>query len=115
MMDNPKNNTFLNRVKQSGQVVSQFLIEPPAVVTEPDARLKARAVSALLLLTGLSFSLGAITTFSNGSSIGIMPLWVYLTITAVLMFSGYGMSRTGYYVWGAAAIASIHTLLFSAS
>lgn len=112
MMDDPKNNTLLNRFKRGGQMLAQFLFEPPATIAEPDVRLRARIIAVLLLIMGLGFALGAVATFTLGSRIGIMPLEFYLSMTAVLMLIGYGLSRTRNFVWG--AIVALVPLLLPA-
>jgi putative methionine-R-sulfoxide reductase with GAF domain len=101
MMDDPKNNnTFLETVKQIAKRLDKLLFQPSANVTDERDRLRAYVTSILLsvIFLGLLYGVIRIITNTNPTS-GPISLQI-LVVGELIIFVGYGLSRTKYYLWG---------------
>jgi PAS domain-containing protein len=84
------------------------LIEPASSLQEPEARLNARLLAALLLaLAGLAF-IGALAISSMADSAGVAALLLGATIP---LLGIYVLSRTRHYQWAAALSILLTSLM----
>jgi diguanylate cyclase (GGDEF)-like protein len=92
-----------------------WLIEPPSSIVEPERRLQARLLMAMLLvllaLGLLSFILVLSGRYATpGESEAVTSMFLWITVAGILLLAvGYGLSRTTHYPL--AALLAVGTVL----
>ncbi|MAT95689.1 MAG: hypothetical protein CL608_00865 [Anaerolineaceae bacterium] len=99
-MNDPKNNSFLETVKQIGKQLDKLLFQPSANVTNERDRLRAYVTSILLFMISLALLYGILRTIANANPTPGAVSWQILAAGELIVLVGYGLSRTKYYSWG---------------
>jgi len=114
-MDDQKNKTFLETVKQIAKKLEALLFVPSASITDERDRLRAYITAVLLLVFVGIFTLAVILSAlpnEEAASTFISPLVITAGLLVILF--AYALSRTKYYPW-ALAITFLPSLLVSYS
>jgi GAF domain-containing protein len=91
--------------------VWQVLVEPASALKGQEARRQARLLSSLLIVLILVVSLGAVMTALSSATTEELRAPALMGLLAVFLLVAYILSRTERYVWGAALVLAVFSLL----
>ena len=79
----------------------RWLTAPSAQIEDLDSRRRARLLAGVLLLAAIMSAVGSFFSWNSETTAGAISLGVQLLISAVLLITAYGFSRTKFFTWSA--------------